>query len=70
MFIKLKMYLTWDCVVVLQHFTAVGFPCPALRNPSDHFLRAINADFDQVKATLRGSFRIRVSHILIASYIR
>ncbi|CAK9861222.1 unnamed protein product [Sphagnum jensenii] len=30
-----------------EHFAASGFPCPALRSPSDHFLRAINADFDQ-----------------------
>ncbi|MCO5548669.1 hypothetical protein L7F22_002128 [Adiantum nelumboides] len=30
-----------------------------MRNPSDHFLRCINSDFDRVKATIRGSFRIR-----------
>ncbi|KAK4370784.1 hypothetical protein RND71_010259 [Anisodus tanguticus] len=34
-----------------------GFPCPTLRNPSDHFLRCINSDFDKVKATLRGSIK-------------
>ncbi|KAL3698082.1 hypothetical protein R1sor_012158 [Riccia sorocarpa] len=38
-----------------EFFSSVGFPCPALRNPSDHFLRAINADFDRVKKTLVGS---------------
>lgn len=40
-------------------FATAGFPCPALRNPSDHFLRCINSDFDRVKATLKGSFRLR-----------
>ncbi|PIA52062.1 hypothetical protein AQUCO_01000147v1 [Aquilegia coerulea] len=28
-------------------FTLTGFPCPTMRNPSDHFLRTINKDFDQ-----------------------
>ncbi|KAF3636322.1 ABC transporter G family member 11 [Capsicum annuum] len=27
------------------------------RNPSDHFLRCVNSDFDKVKATLRGSIK-------------
>ncbi|RWR97972.1 White-brown complex protein 11 [Cinnamomum micranthum f. kanehirae] len=32
----------------LSEFFAVnGFPCPSLRNPSDHYLRTINKDFDQ-----------------------
>lgn len=43
----------------IEHFTAAGFPCPTLRNPSDHFLRAVNADFDKVKSNLKGSFKIR-----------
>ncbi|XP_051194626.1 ABC transporter G family member 1 [Lolium perenne] len=30
-----------------QFFTQSGFPCPQLRNPSDHFLRTINKDFDE-----------------------
>jgi len=38
-----------------QHFAAAGFPCPALKNPSDHYLRAMNADFDLLKSTLHGS---------------
>ncbi|XP_048334642.1 ABC transporter G family member 1-like [Ziziphus jujuba] len=29
-----------------QFFAANGFPCPMLRNPSDHYLRTINKDFD------------------------
>ncbi len=46
--------------IYLQHFSASGFPCLPLRNPADHFLRAVNADFDRVKATLKGPFKIRV----------
>ncbi|KAL7098164.1 hypothetical protein ACP275_09G000100 [Erythranthe tilingii] len=42
-----------------EFFAQAGFPCPALRNPSDHFLRCINSDFDKVKATLKGSMKIR-----------
>lgn len=33
-------------VLTLQFFAQAGFPCPALRNTSDHFLRCINSDFD------------------------
>ncbi|KAG8478569.1 hypothetical protein CXB51_028342 [Gossypium anomalum] len=28
-------------------FATNGFPCPPLRNPSDHYLRTINKDFDE-----------------------
>ncbi|KAJ6822566.1 putative ABC transporter G family member 11 [Iris pallida] len=42
-----------------EFFGQAGFPCPSLRNPSDHFLRCINSDFDKVKATLKGSIKIR-----------
>eukprot|EP01018_Ginkgo_biloba_P029024 Gb_18403 [translate_table: standard] len=41
-----------------EFFAQAGFPCPSRRNPSDHFLRCINSDFDRVKETLRGSFRL------------
>ncbi|TVU10848.1 hypothetical protein EJB05_44401, partial [Eragrostis curvula] len=27
-------------------FTSNGYPCPPMRNPSDHFLRTINRDFE------------------------
>ncbi|XLR18694.1 hypothetical protein S83_046606, partial [Arachis hypogaea] len=42
-----------------EFFAQAEFPCPALRNPSDHFLRCINSDFDKVKATLKGSMKLR-----------
>ncbi|CAM0951799.1 unnamed protein product [Alopecurus aequalis] len=29
-----------------QFFALSGFPCPSMMNPSDHFLRTINKDFD------------------------
>ncbi|KAJ0688596.1 putative ABC-type maltose transporter [Helianthus annuus] len=31
-----------------EFFTLNGFPCPNFQNPSDHFLRTINKDFDEV----------------------
>ncbi|KAK4784256.1 hypothetical protein SAY86_018624 [Trapa natans] len=31
-----------------QFFSVNGFPCPGHQNPSDHYLRTINTDFDQV----------------------
>ncbi|KAI3706745.1 hypothetical protein L6452_24684 [Arctium lappa] len=42
----------------IEFFAESGFPCPIKRNPSDHFLRCINSDFDVVTATLKGSSRI------------
>ncbi|KAK7319446.1 hypothetical protein RJT34_04167 [Clitoria ternatea] len=30
-----------------QFFASNGFPCPSLHNPSDHYLRIINKDFEQ-----------------------
>ncbi|XP_072979978.1 ABC transporter G family member 1-like [Typha angustifolia] len=30
-----------------EFFALNGFPCPSFRNPSDHYLRTINKDFDK-----------------------
>ncbi|KAB5520432.1 hypothetical protein DKX38_024751 [Salix brachista] len=48
-----------DAKMTVEFFAEAGFPCPTRRNPSDHFLRCINSDFDAVTATLKGSQRIR-----------
>nr|DAD29642.1 TPA_asm: hypothetical protein HUJ06_031110 [Nelumbo nucifera] len=48
-----------DAKKAVEFFAQAGFPCPNRRNPSDHFLRCINRDFDLVHATLKGSQRIR-----------
>ncbi|KAL4196324.1 hypothetical protein AMTRI_Chr04g245640 [Amborella trichopoda] len=52
-------------------FTLNGFPCPSLRNPSDHFLHTINTDFDKdieqgsdAEATEAG----KATDILVNSY--
>ncbi|KAA8546784.1 hypothetical protein F0562_003213 [Nyssa sinensis] len=29
-----------------EFFSLNGFPCPTMRNPSDHYLRTVNKDFD------------------------
>ncbi|GER40781.1 ABC transporter G family member [Striga asiatica] len=48
-----------EAKMATKFFAESGFPCPSRRNPSDHFLRCINSDFDIVTATLKGSLRLR-----------
>uniref|UniRef100_A0A5B6ZBB7 ABC transporter domain-containing protein n=1 Tax=Davidia involucrata TaxID=16924 RepID=A0A5B6ZBB7_DAVIN len=48
-----------EAKMAVKFFAEAGFPCPSRRNPSDHFLRCINTDFDIISATLEGSQRIR-----------
>nr|XP_043613509.1 ABC transporter G family member 12-like isoform X2 [Erigeron canadensis] len=48
-----------EAKMALKFFFDAGIPCPSRRNPSDHFLRCINSDFDKVNATLQGSQRCR-----------
>ncbi|KZV25876.1 ABC-2 type transporter family protein isoform 1 [Dorcoceras hygrometricum] len=35
-----------EAKMAVKFFADAGFPCPSKRNPSDHFLRCINSDFD------------------------
>ncbi|XP_021277890.1 ABC transporter G family member 13 isoform X2 [Herrania umbratica] len=44
-----------EAKVAAKFFAESGFPCPSRRNPSDHFLRCINSDFDSVAEALKGS---------------
>ncbi|KAI3873926.1 hypothetical protein MKW98_001575 [Papaver atlanticum] len=37
-----------------EFFTLNGFPCQSMRNPSDHYLRTINKDFDNDKDIEKG----------------
>ncbi|GFQ02783.1 ABC transporter g family member 15 [Phtheirospermum japonicum] len=48
-----------EAKMATKFFAEAGFRCPSRRNPSDHFLRCINSDFDIVTATLKGSLRLR-----------
>ncbi|KAI3706744.1 hypothetical protein L6452_24683 [Arctium lappa] len=52
-----------EAKLAIEFFSDVGIPCPSRRNPSDHFLRCINSDFDRINATLQGSQRFRDTKI-------
>uniref|UniRef100_A0A7N0U4Q4 ABC transporter domain-containing protein n=1 Tax=Kalanchoe fedtschenkoi TaxID=63787 RepID=A0A7N0U4Q4_KALFE len=52
----------------VEFFREAGFPCPSRRNPSDHFLRCINSDFDAVTKTLKESFKMAASFKMNASF--
>ncbi|XP_074270869.1 ABC transporter G family member 1-like [Silene latifolia] len=36
-------------------FTTNGFPCPSMRNPSDHYLRTINNDFESEEEGIKST---------------
>jgi hypothetical protein len=51
--IKESIIFIWiliDIFILTKHFSNAGFPCPIMQSPSDHFLRAINTDFDRIIA--------------------
>ncbi|KAL3698081.1 hypothetical protein R1sor_012157 [Riccia sorocarpa] len=37
----------------LEHYASAGMPCPAMYNPADHLLRAINTEYDRLNAPFR-----------------
>ncbi|XP_027915590.1 ABC transporter G family member 2-like [Vigna unguiculata] len=49
-----------------QFFSSNGFPCPPLYNPSDHYLRIINKDFNQDAD--EGITTEEATNILVSSY--
>ncbi|XP_052197813.1 ABC transporter G family member 1-like [Diospyros lotus] len=53
-----------------EFFSLNGFPCPTMRNPSDHYLRTINKDFDNdVEQGLGQSMTtVQVIDVLVKSY--
>ncbi|KAJ6304047.1 hypothetical protein OIU77_017846 [Salix suchowensis] len=46
-----------EAKLAVKFFAEAGFPCPTRRNPSDHFLRCINSDFDKIAPTPLPSLR-------------
>ncbi|XP_068642853.1 ABC transporter G family member 1-like [Aristolochia californica] len=52
-----------------EFFSVNGFPCPSMANPSDHFLKTINNDFDQdIEQGRRTLPTVEVVQILVRSY--
>ncbi|XP_056163261.1 ABC transporter G family member 1-like isoform X2 [Syzygium oleosum] len=54
-----------------QFFALNGFPCPSLQNPSDHYLRTINTDFDEdIERGFGGKQSTdEVIKLLVSSYV-
>ncbi|KAL4354807.1 hypothetical protein GQ457_06G043610 [Hibiscus cannabinus] len=57
-------------VSMAEKFFAInGYPCPALRNPSDHYLRTINRDFDEDIEQGKSSYNTeKIIDTLVESY--
>ncbi|KAF0908688.1 hypothetical protein E2562_027241 [Oryza meyeriana var. granulata] len=55
----------------IDFFDANGFPCPLRRNPSDHFLRMINKDFEESEegSTIVSPRAAEVIQTLMGSFI-
>ncbi|GJS36033.1 ABC transporter G family member 11-like protein [Tanacetum coccineum] len=53
-----------------EFFSSNGFPCPGFQNPSDHFLRTINKDFDEdiEQGSTENKPTEEIINMLIASY--
>uniref|UniRef100_A0A0E0LYV1 ABC transporter domain-containing protein n=1 Tax=Oryza punctata TaxID=4537 RepID=A0A0E0LYV1_ORYPU len=54
-----------------EFFASNGYPCPPMRNPSDHFLRTVNKDFDkesEQKLQYEPAFADEAIDILVNSY--
>ncbi|XP_031278032.1 ABC transporter G family member 11-like [Pistacia vera] len=52
-----------------QFFASSGFPCPSHRNPSDHYLRTVNQDFEEDVEQGHGSISTEeVINILVNAY--
>ncbi|MCO5592549.1 hypothetical protein L7F22_046552 [Adiantum nelumboides] len=48
-----------------EFFSTNGFPCPALRNPSDHYLRTINKDFEKSHDIEEGAaLKLKVEQVI------
>ncbi|XP_059642775.1 ABC transporter G family member 1-like [Cornus florida] len=53
-----------------EFFAINGFPCPSMRNPSDHYLRTVNKDFDaDIEQGFGGkTSTVEAINILVKSY--
>lgn len=53
----------------IEFFDANGFPCPLRRNPSDHFLRMINTDFEEAEeeSAVNSAHAAKVIQTLVGS---
>ncbi|KAK9130095.1 hypothetical protein Sjap_010582 [Stephania japonica] len=68
--VLLIMQIRLFFAMILKFFAQNGFPCPPMRNPSDHYLRTINKDFDDDvgKGYGRKPATEEATNMLITSY--